>query len=226
MELPFTAEHFFGVFRAYNTTLWPVQMFLLALAVAAVVLVTWPRSWSGVGVSAILALLWGWMGLAYHLAFFTAISPPAYAFAAVFVAGALVFLWQGVVRRRLEFKWQAGARNVTALLLAVYALVVYPAWSHFAGRSYPDTPTFGLPCPTTIFTMGLLACLVKPYRRSVFVVPVLWSLVGVQAAFLLSVPQDLGLAIVAVVGLVLTARARSPDATSLALSPEAAGAVP
>jgi hypothetical protein len=226
MELPFTAEQFFGVFRAYNTTLWPVQMFLLALAGMAVVLVTWPRSWSGVAVSTILALLWGWMGLAYHLAFFTAISPPAYAFAAVFVAGALVFLWQGVVRHRLEFRWQADAGGVTALLLVLYALVVYPAWCHFAGRSYLETPTFGLPCPTTIFTMGLLACLVKPYPRSVLVVPILWSVVGVQAAFLLSVPQDLGLAVAAVVGLVLIWRARSTAASSQALLPEAAGAVP
>ena len=226
MELPFTAEQFFGVFRAYNTTLWPVQVLLLALAVVAVVLVLRPRSWSGVGVSAVLAFLWGWMGLAYHLAFFTSISPPAYAFAAVFVAGALVFLWHGVVRRSLEFRWQADARGVTALLLFVYALAVYPAWCHFAGRPYLETPTFGLPCPTTIFTMGLLACLVRPYPRSVFVVPVLWSLVGVQAAFLLSVPQDLGLAVVAVVGLVLIARARSPNASSPASAPERAGAVP
>ena len=219
MELPFTAEQFFGVFRAYNTTMWPVQVFLLVLAGLTVVLVTWPRSWSGVGVSAILALLWGWMGLAYHLAFFTSISPPAYAFAAVFVAGALIFLWQGVVQRRLEFRWQADARGVTALLLVMYALVVYPAWSHFAGRPYLETPTFGLPCPTTIFTMGLLACLVRPCPRSVFVVPVLWSLVGVQAAFLLSVPQDLGLAVVAIVGLVLVWKAGSPTISP----PEAAG---
>ena len=222
MELPFTAEQFLAVFRAYNSALWPVQVFLLVLAGTAVVLVVRPRSWSGVGVSAILAFLWGWMGLAYHLAFFTSISPPAYVFAAVFVAGALVFLWQGVVRRRLEFRLQAGARGVTGLLLVVYALVLYPAWSHFAAQPYFETPTFGLPCPTTIFTMGLLACLLKPYPRSVFVVPVLWSLVGVQAAFLLAVPQDLGLAVVAVVGLMLIARARSPAAPS----PEATGATP
>ncbi len=225
MELPFTAEQFFGVFRDYNNTLWPAQVFLLALAAIAVILVVWPRSWSGVGVSAILAILWGWMGLAYHLGFFTAISPPAYAFAAVFVAGALVFLWQGVVHHRLEFRWHAGARGVTGLLLVVYALLVYPAWSHFAGQAYLETPTFGLPCPPTIFTMGLLACLVRPYPRSVLVVPVLWSLVGVQAAFLLSVPQDLGLAVVAVVGLVLIWRARMPAPPSPASATADAGAV-
>lgn len=226
MELPFTAEQFHGVFRDYNTTLWPVQVLLLVLAGSAVILVMRPCSWSGVGVSVILAILWAWMGLAYHLAFFTSISPPAYAFAAVFMVGALVFFWQGVVQRRLEFRWQAGARGVTGLVLVVYALVVYPAWSHFAGQPYLETPTFGLPCPTTIFTMGLLACLVRPYPRSIFLVPVLWSLVGVQAAFLLAVPQDLGLAVVAAVGLVLISRARSPTAYSPASVPEQAVAKP
>ncbi len=206
MQLPFTAEQFRAVFRDYNSTLWPAQLFLLALAVTAVVLVVWPRRWSGVGVSAILAFLWAWMGIAYHFAFFTSISPPAYGFAAVFVAGALVFVWQGVVRRRLEFRWVAGGRGVMALLLVAFAFIVYPAWSYVAGHPYLETPTFGLPCPTTIFTMGLLALLVRPYPRSPFVVPVLWSLVGAQAAFLLAVPQDLALVVVAVLGFVLIAR--------------------
>ena len=182
------------------------------------------RSWSGVGVSVILTFLWGWMGLVYHLAFFASIRTPAYAFAVVLLDGALVFLWQGVIRRRLEFSWQGGTRGLMALLLVVYALVVYPAWSQFAGHPYLETPTFGLPCPTTIFTMGLLACLVRPCPRSVFIVPVLWSLVGVQAAFLLSVPQDLALAVVAVIGLVLISRAGPPAAASPASSPRSAPA--
>lgn len=218
MQLPFTAEQFLAIFRDYNSTLWPAQLFLLALAVAAVVLVVWPRRWSSVGVSAILAFLWAWMGLAYHLAFFTSISPPAYGFAAVFVAGALVFVWQGVVRRRLEFRWVANGRGVMALLLVAFALIVYPAWSYFAGHPYLETPTFGVPCPTTIFTMGLLALLVRPYPRSPFVVPVLWSLVGAQAAFLLAVPQDLALVAVAVVGLVLIARSGRSGAPARGLS--------
>jgi Family of unknown function (DUF6064) len=212
MQIPFTTEQFYAVFRDYNTTLWPAQLVLLALAAAAIALVVSPRSWSGAGVSLILALLWAWMALAYQLAFFSAISPPAYGFAIVFLLGAGLFLWHGVVKRRLEFRLTGGARSAVGLLLIVFALVVYPAWSWLAGQPYLDTPTFGLPCPTTIFTVGLLACLVRPYPRSLLVVPVLWSLVGVQAAFLLGVPQDLALAVAAVVGIVLIARSRSPAA--------------
>ncbi len=36
--LPFTVEQFYGVFREYNTTLWPAQIVLLVLAVVAVAL--------------------------------------------------------------------------------------------------------------------------------------------------------------------------------------------
>ena len=83
MQLPFTIAQFYGVFREYNTTVWPAQVALVALAFVAVVLVAVPRRWSGAGVSAILAFLWAWIGLAYHLAFFTTINPAAYAFAGV-----------------------------------------------------------------------------------------------------------------------------------------------
>jgi hypothetical protein len=208
MQLPFTVEQFYGVFVDYNTTVWPAQVILLALAAVAVALVVFPRRWSGVGVSAILAFLWAWLGIAYHLAFFTAINPLAYGFAVLSVAGALVLVWQGVVRRRLEYRVAANARSAVGLSLIVFAVGIYPAWSAYAGHHYPALPTFGLPCPTTIFTIGILAFTVRPYPRSPFIVPVLWSLVGGQAAFLLGVPQDLGLLVAGLVGLVLIVRSR------------------
>lgn len=206
--LPFTVEQFYGVFREYNTTLWPAQIVLLVLAVVAVALVVFPRRWSGLGVSSILSFLWAWIGLAYHLSFFSVINPLAYGFAAVSVMGSLILLWQGVVRRRLEFRLANNARTVVGFLLIVFALVVYPTWSIYAGHYYPNLVTFGLPCPTTIFTIGLFAFTVRPYPRSPLVVPVLWSLIGGQAAFLLGVPQDIGLLVAGVVGIVLIARSK------------------
>ena len=58
MQLPFTVEQFFSVFRTYNTTLWPAQALLLVLALLTVIFIALRRSWSGVAVSAILAVLW------------------------------------------------------------------------------------------------------------------------------------------------------------------------
>ena len=209
MQLPFTIEQFYGVFREYNTSVWPAQILLVALAVVAVALVVVPRRWSGAGISSILAFLWAWLALAFHLAFFAGINPGAYVFAGVSLAGAVIFLWQGVLRRQLEFRVVRSFRTVVGLILIVFALIMYPVWSHYAGHLYPAIPSFGLPCPTTIFTVGMLAFLVAPYPRSPFVVPVLWCLVGVQAAFFLGVPQDLGLGIAGIVGIVLLARSRA-----------------
>jgi hypothetical protein len=68
-------------------------------------------------------------------------------------------------------------------------------------------PTFGLPCPTTIFTIGVLAFLKRPHPRSVFIVPVLWCVVGATAAFVLGVTQDLALIVAGTVGIILLIRA-------------------
>lgn len=41
------------------------------------------------------------------------------------------------------------------------------------GHTYPAQPTFGLPCPTTIFTFGLLLWVRPPVPWSLLVIPVL-----------------------------------------------------
>ena len=207
MRLPFTAEQFFDVFRLYNEAVWPAQFLLAALGLGALLLVFTPNGGSSRVVSSVLALLWAWLAVVYHVLFFSRINPLAYGFGAVSFAGALVFVWQGVIRGRLRFAWRGGVRGATGLLLAAFALMVYPLWSWSAGHRYPAMPTFGLPCPTTIFTLGMLAFVTGPYPRSPFVVPMLWCFVGVQAALLLGVRPDLALIPAAVAGIVLMAKA-------------------
>jgi hypothetical protein len=52
-------------------------------------------------------------------------------------------------------------------------------------------PMFGItPCPVTIFTFGVFLLAAAPVSRRLFVIPVIWSLIGGSAAFLLQVPQD------------------------------------
>lgn len=217
MNIPFSRAEFYGVFSAYNTAVWPMQLLLMALGVLAVVLLIRQRKNASVGISAILTFLWAWQALAYHLAFFTAINPLAYVFAAVFMVGAAVFFWQGVVRRRLNFTQTGitnGWRARAGWSLMIFAGFIYPAWTFLTGHRYPAFPTFGLPCPSTLFTIGLLTFLVKPYPRSPFVVPVLWCFVGSQAAFVFDVTADLGLIVAGVLGLVLAVQSKDAAATS------------
>jgi uncharacterized protein DUF6064 len=201
MRLPFTTGQFFDAFRQYNEAVWPLQVVLAVLAVVCMLLLALRLKWSDTFVSIVLALLWAWLAIAYHLTFFARINAVAYAFAAVSLIGSGLFLWFGVIRREKRFSFRGGVRSAAGIGLAIYALAVYPMLSVLTGHRYPEMPTFGLPCPTTIFTIGMLACLKPPAPRMVFAAPLLWCAAGVQAAFLLGVTQDLALAVAAPIGL-------------------------
>ena len=63
---------------------------------------------------------------------------------------------------------------------------------------------FGVaPCPTTIFTFGILLWATKSVPAYLLVIPLLWSIVGMSAAVNLRVPQDYGLVVAGVLGTVL-----------------------
>lgn len=131
------------------------------------------------------------MGAMYHLRYFAPINPAAPLFGFLSIAQGLLFVWSaGTDKLCLSLtapgKWVGG-------VLAVYSLLVYPLLNHIFGHEYPAVPTFGLPCPTTILTLGLLWWLQGTFIRVLAVVPILWSGIGGMAAFSLGVPQDLGL---------------------------------
>jgi hypothetical protein len=201
MGLPFRVQDFFEVFRRYNLAVWPAQLILYGIAALIVVLVLQldrPRL-----VLVLLATLWLWAGLVYHLAFFAAINPAAPVFGIMFIAQAAVLLWfarvrgsgSGAVHRPLAVR--AGK------VLVAYALIGYPLLGHLAGHHYPETPTFGAPCPTTIFTLGILLWAFRELSWWIVAIPLAWSVVGTSAAIQLSVPQDYGLTVAGLVTVVI-----------------------
>ena len=183
MRPPFTAEQFFDVFREYNLDVWPMQPVLLSVALVLVALaLASPRS-SRVVVAG-LAALWVWMALAYHVAHFAQLTPAAYVFAGAFLVEAALLVWHGARTRRLHFAVprESLATFVGAVLIA-FALIGYPALAYDLGQRYPAVPTFGLPCPTVIFTFGLLTWAVRPVPRSVLWIPAAWAAPNLFATF-------------------------------------------
>ncbi|HJU73424.1 MAG TPA: DUF6064 family protein [Gemmatimonadaceae bacterium] len=203
MQLPFTPEQFFEVFRQYNLAVWPAQWGLYAVACVALVLALRGGRLSSRVVSATLALLWLWMAMAYHIIFFTHINTAAYAFGALFALQAALFAVFGVWHERLQFRAQRNLAGVSGGLLAVFALVLYPLLGTAFGHSYPAAPTFGLPCPTTVFTFAMLLWAWPSVPRALLIIPILWAVVGTSAAALLGVPEDFGLPVAAVVAVLV-----------------------
>lgn len=206
--LPFSREAFFAVFASYNTAMWPAQVVLYGLAVALVVLALRGRAGAHRAISVGLGLLWVWTGVAYHWWQFTAINRPAWGFGALFVVQAVLFVGHGIGGRRLAIGRARGGYGWIGGLLIAYALVVYPLVG-LAGHPPREVPVLGVPCPTTIFTFGLLFWAVRPIPRHLLVIPLLWALIGSTAVFLLGVVQDVGLLVAGLLGLLLLRRPAS-----------------
>jgi hypothetical protein len=206
--MPFSTEQFFDVFVRYNQAIFPWQVIAVLAGVMTVALLWRDTREATVGVLMVLAAMWLVNGIGYHWLYFAPINPVARVFAMVFVVEALLFVWAALARPDLRLT--PGGNLVSRLGLACigFAILLYPALGWLAGHRYPAMPMFGVaPCPTTIFTIGVL--LQGPWRevRWLLLIPGLWAAVGGSASVLLGVPQDFGL-LAALTLLVVVAWAR------------------
>jgi uncharacterized protein DUF6064 len=202
--LPFTPEQFLAVFQGYNEAIWPAQAFgYLAGGLAVALLFTQSERGDQI-IAVILAVMWAWTGVAYHILFFAPIDKAAYAFGVLFIAEAGAIAYAGL-RCRLTFVLPQDAAGWVGVALVTYAALLYPLIGMAAGHHPSELPMFGVtPCPVTIFTFGMLLLTRSPLPLYLLVIPTLWSLIGGSAAILLRIPQDWLLLVsgVAAVGLI------------------------
>jgi hypothetical protein len=192
--MPFTTEQFFDVFARYNQAIFPWQVIAIMAGIMAVSLLWSNTRSASSGVLLVLAAMWLLNGLGYHWLHFAPINPIARLFAVVFVAEALLLAFSALARPGLRLKPRGDMVSMLGLACIGFAILIYPALGWLAGHRYPAVPMFGVaPCPTTIFTIGVL--LQAPWRevRWLLVIPGLWAAIGGSASVLLGVPQDFGL---------------------------------
>jgi hypothetical protein len=65
------------------------------------------------------------------------------------------------------------------------------------GRVFPFSPTFGAPCPVTIFTFGLLVWGNRGFPLYLLIIPLVWAVIGSTAAWHFGVTEDYGLSVTA-----------------------------
>ena len=203
MNIPFTIDQFFEIIREYNTSIFPMQIVLNILALTSIILAIIRRNYSNKFISITLGFFWFWMGIVYHFIFFTKINPAAFVFALFFVLQGIIFIYYGAIKNRLSFGFRKDWIGMIGLLFIIYALLIYPILGILFGHTYPDNPTFGLPCPTTIFTFGILLWAIKRVPIYFVIIPFLWSIIGLSAAINIRVYEDFGLIVAGVIGLIL-----------------------
>lgn len=203
--MPFTRDQFFAIFAAYNSAIWPAAIIAYPLALTMVAFALRGGRSNAAIVAASSALLWGFVGVAYHGLFFSRINLAAPLFAAAFVLQAVLFCAAAASGHGIEFNERSRVRSAVGLGLILYAMIIYPLIGLIGGERYPAMPLFGVaPCPLLIFTFGLFV-LASRVRWWLWIVPLLWTIVGTGGFYLLSVPQDAALPFSALAAILLQA---------------------
>jgi hypothetical protein len=209
-----TLAQLLDVFTRYNNAVWPLQLIAYALGVVALFAALRGEAWSGKVVLLILGFLWLWMGIVLGFLFSSQLGVPGW------FVGAVLYTLQGLLlvavalRENLAFQVRMDAYGVLGALAALYSMIGYPAIESLLGRGYPQTAPFGLvPCPTAVFTLGLLLWTAAPWRRVLLIVPLLVPVISL-IAISKGIVEDLGLvALAAVVAALALFRRRHAEPT-------------
>ena len=113
----------------------------------------------------------------------------------------------------LRFKFRRDLKSTIGLSLILYALLIYEVIGYASGHGLMKGPLFGVaPCPTTIFTIGVLLLASGGWVIWLAIIPIMWSVIGSSAAGLLGVPEDFGLAVAAGALLIVLVKAKLSEA--------------
>jgi hypothetical protein len=189
--LPFTLEDLLGIFATYNEAIWPMQIVAYVLGVVAVLLVLRKTTNSSRIIAGILSFLW-LLSAGFFIFFLVSIYRPAYAFGALFIIQAAIFL-VCAIKQQLSFEVGRDAYTVVGLLFIAFAMIGYPVLGYFIGHRFPQSPPFGLtPCPLSVFTFGLLLLTDSRVPKWVIAIPFIYALGGILPVSI-GVTEDLAM---------------------------------
>ena len=201
----FIEEEFLSMLAGYNEAIWPVQILAYIIAVTAVVACFIKNRYSDRLILATLVLFWLWNGIVFSAIFWSEIYPYAYLFAVLLTSQGILFVY-GMIRSEFSFRFRIDVYSMIGLTFIVYALLVYQLIGMGIGHDYPAFFAPGLtPCPTAIFTFGILLLTDKRFPNYFLAIPLLSALAGILAA-MNGIIEDYGLITAGLLGTVLLYR--------------------
>lgn len=202
MNLP-TLKQFFYVMKNYNLTIWPLQIIAYLLGIVAIILAIKKTRYSSRIISTILVFFWLWIGLVFSLIYFTRVFNMAGFYVVSFTIQGILFLIFGVFKPDISFRFKVNIYSIIGMIFIVYAMIAYTAIEYALGRGYPRILPFGLvPCPSTIFTFGLLLWTDKKLPKFILIIPLILGISGFLAVFL-GIWEDIGLIIAGILGTIM-----------------------
>jgi hypothetical protein len=207
--LLFSPRTYYRLIERHNEAVWPVHIVTIGLGLVIAWLSRRPTARQGRIVSAILAILWSWVALAFVWKRYATINWAASYLVWLYAIEVLVLAWIGVARGRLRFGWRQDSAGILGMVLLIPSLLLYPTLAPLLGRAWRQAEVFGVaPDPTVIATIGLLLLAEGPPRWGLLAVPVLWCLVSGATLLAMGSPEAAVLLPVALLAVVASAWSR------------------
>jgi hypothetical protein len=188
--LLFSPRTYYRLLGRYNEEVWPAQILTLGLGLFIFGLLLRPSAWQGRVVSAILAILWAWVGWAFLWKRYGTINWAAIYVVPLFALEALLLVWIGVVRSGLIFGLSRNVAGVLGIVLYIWSLSLYPIIAPLVGRGWNQAEIFGVaPDPTVIATIGLLLLAQGRPRWDLLALPTLWCIITGATLWAMGSPE-------------------------------------
>lgn len=192
----FPIELFSGIFEKYSLDIWPMQVVAYIMGIASLFFVIKRTEHSNRIIAAVLSFLWLWIGIVFFLLYFAPHFSMHYVFGGLFIIQGIIFL-ANVIKPRVSFRCKRDVYSVVGILFIAYSMIGYPVVGYLLGR---QSAPFGVfPCPTTVFTFGLLLLIDTKVPKLFLVIPTLWALMGFPPVFV-GVFEDIGLIVAGLLG--------------------------
>jgi len=209
MKTPITSEQFFSAFEKYNHSIFPIQIILFLLSICALILIGSKIKQKDKIVAGFLAILWLWMGIGYHIAFYSGINNFAYGYSLLFIFQGLFLSWEGVLLYNLKFVFKNTIQAWFGYFFIFCGLILYPLVEYLLQPGLSRTISVGLPSPTIILTFGFFLLCDKKFSKYLLIVPSLWAVIGISTALKLGIYQDFMLILTTIIADVMLLRNRN-----------------
>ncbi|MEJ2617728.1 MAG: DUF6064 family protein [Ignavibacteriaceae bacterium] len=197
--MDFQLEPFLKMLGQYNNDIWPLQIIVYLVGFISVILSFKTTKYSSKIISAILSFFWLWNGIILSLFYWGQNYKPAYIFGLLFIIQGVLFIYSGIIRADITFKYHNNYISNLGAIFIFYAVIGYPVIGYFLNHTYPNSFPFGLvPCPTNVFTFGLFLWAAR-LPIYLIIIPFFWALCGIVPVSV-GIYEDVGMILMGLIG--------------------------
>jgi hypothetical protein len=198
--LSFSLEEFLLVLESYNLDIWPLQIIAYVLILLVLFISLKPTKYSAKIVLVVLSFFWLFTGIVFCFIYWAPSHIFGYIFGIFCTVQGLLFLYS-ITRSDITISSPNKTYTFIGILFVLYAIIGYQVFGYYLGHIYPKFFAVGLvPCPTTIFTLGIFLIINKKVPIKYFIIPLMISLGGFLAAYN-GIYEDMGLIIAGILSL-------------------------